>query len=219
MGEYEPDDSRKVTQTDNRAPGEQPRTGPREDEARRKAQDDKDIEAKRMPQQQQRAQQSQSGGGQSQSQSQSGARQSQSEPGQKDEGAAAASSAPGNADDERAMQANPGGALAGNQPQAIDNQAGSARPQYDQYEVNQPQNMHQSNPAEQDRLRQQAGMQDGGDRGFGYGADGETEMKDAPNQTDAELQAVSDEEAGEPDAEMRGYGGRGEMAQDGNEKR
>lgn len=34
MGEYEPDDSRDVTLTDNRAPGEPPRTGPREGEAR-----------------------------------------------------------------------------------------------------------------------------------------------------------------------------------------
>ena len=38
MGEYEPDDSRDVTLTDHRAPGEPPRTGPREDEARAKAQ-------------------------------------------------------------------------------------------------------------------------------------------------------------------------------------
>ena len=34
MGEYEPDDSRTVTQSPHRAPGEPPRTGPREDEAR-----------------------------------------------------------------------------------------------------------------------------------------------------------------------------------------
>lgn len=38
MGEYEPRDSRKVTRKQNRAPGEPPRTGPREDEARRQAQ-------------------------------------------------------------------------------------------------------------------------------------------------------------------------------------
>lgn len=38
MGEYEPDDSRDVTLSDHQAPGEPPRTGPREDEARRKAQ-------------------------------------------------------------------------------------------------------------------------------------------------------------------------------------
>jgi hypothetical protein len=37
MGEYEPDDSRTVTQSPHRAPGEPPRTGPREDEARAKA--------------------------------------------------------------------------------------------------------------------------------------------------------------------------------------
>ncbi len=34
MGEYEPHDSRHVTQSPHRAPGEPPRTGPREDQAR-----------------------------------------------------------------------------------------------------------------------------------------------------------------------------------------
>ncbi|MGZ3235716.1 MAG: hypothetical protein ACXU7O_13555 [Croceibacterium sp.] len=34
MGEYEPDDSRDVTLSPRQAPGEPPRTGPREDEAR-----------------------------------------------------------------------------------------------------------------------------------------------------------------------------------------
>jgi len=34
MGEYEPDDSRKVILKQNRAPGEPPRTGPREAETR-----------------------------------------------------------------------------------------------------------------------------------------------------------------------------------------
>lgn len=34
MGEYEPDDSRVVTNVAAEAPGEPPRTGPREDEAR-----------------------------------------------------------------------------------------------------------------------------------------------------------------------------------------
>jgi len=38
MGEYEPDDSRTVTQSPHQAPGEPPRTGPREDEARARAQ-------------------------------------------------------------------------------------------------------------------------------------------------------------------------------------
>lgn len=37
MGEYEPRDSRNVTLSDHQAPGEPPRTGPREDEAREKA--------------------------------------------------------------------------------------------------------------------------------------------------------------------------------------
>ena len=34
MGEYEPNDSRNVTLSQNRAPGEPPRTGPREGESR-----------------------------------------------------------------------------------------------------------------------------------------------------------------------------------------
>lgn len=37
MGEYEPDDSRDVTLSDHKAPGEPPRTGPREDAARAQA--------------------------------------------------------------------------------------------------------------------------------------------------------------------------------------
>ncbi|MXP42269.1 hypothetical protein GRI75_11525 [Altererythrobacter soli] len=41
MGEYEPDDSRDVTLSNHQAPGEPPRTGPREDEARARALQDK----------------------------------------------------------------------------------------------------------------------------------------------------------------------------------
>ena len=37
MGEYEPHDSRNVTLKDERAPGEPPRTGPRERQARNQA--------------------------------------------------------------------------------------------------------------------------------------------------------------------------------------
>jgi hypothetical protein len=37
MGEYEPDDSRDVTHSTHQAPGEPPRTGPREGEARAQA--------------------------------------------------------------------------------------------------------------------------------------------------------------------------------------
>lgn len=40
MGEYEPRDSRDVTQSSHTAPGEPPRTGPREDAARRQARQD-----------------------------------------------------------------------------------------------------------------------------------------------------------------------------------
>jgi hypothetical protein len=51
MGEYEPDDSRVVTLVPNEAPGEPPRTGPREDEARAKAQRDESekLEEKGKP--------------------------------------------------------------------------------------------------------------------------------------------------------------------------
>jgi len=44
MGEYEPDDSRDVTLVPSEAPGEPPRTGPREDEARRDGGDGSETE-------------------------------------------------------------------------------------------------------------------------------------------------------------------------------
>ena len=43
MGEYEPDDSRNVTLNPATAPGEPPRTGPREGEARRRAQEHETV--------------------------------------------------------------------------------------------------------------------------------------------------------------------------------
>lgn len=43
MGEYEPDDSRDVTLSDHQAPGEPPRTGPREAEARTQAEQGEDA--------------------------------------------------------------------------------------------------------------------------------------------------------------------------------
>ena len=51
MGEYEPDDSRIVTQVAAEAPGEPPRTGPREDSARAHAQRDEseELEEKGKP--------------------------------------------------------------------------------------------------------------------------------------------------------------------------
>ena len=42
MGEYEPNDSRVVTRSTHTAPGEPPRTGPREGAARRRAEQDED---------------------------------------------------------------------------------------------------------------------------------------------------------------------------------
>ena len=51
MGEYEPDDSRIVTQVPSEAPGEPPRTGPREERARAHAQRDEseELEEKGKP--------------------------------------------------------------------------------------------------------------------------------------------------------------------------
>jgi hypothetical protein len=50
MGEYEPNDSRNVTLKQQRAPGEPPRTGPREGETRQPTeleQDERDDAARR----------------------------------------------------------------------------------------------------------------------------------------------------------------------------
>ena len=47
MGEYEPDDSRTVTQSPHQAPGEPPRTGPREAAARAQAANDEGEERER----------------------------------------------------------------------------------------------------------------------------------------------------------------------------
>ena len=51
MSELEPDDSRDVTGSTHRAPGEPPRTGPREDEARARAQAEQgEVPARRQGQ-------------------------------------------------------------------------------------------------------------------------------------------------------------------------
>lgn len=55
---------------------------------------------------------------------------------------------------------NEDGPLAGDQPQGIDNIPGDARPVYDQYEINSPQNMHHDQREEATR-RAQAREQDG----------------------------------------------------------
>lgn len=49
MGEYEPDDSRDVTLSDHQAPGEPPRTGPREDQARDRARRGRGADAEHAP--------------------------------------------------------------------------------------------------------------------------------------------------------------------------
>jgi hypothetical protein len=112
---------------------------------------------------------------------------------------------PGNPDAQD-MQAQPGGPLAGNQPQAIDNPTGAATLKHDQYEVNQPQNMHKQGAELESRAREQASQQEDHERGFGYGADGDTEMRDAPDVSDD----AADPSSGGPEAEQRGYGGMSE---------
>ncbi|MEW4449245.1 hypothetical protein [Qipengyuania sp. JC766] len=47
MGEYEPNDSRNVTQSDTSAPGEPERTGPREGETRERSQERQEEERRR----------------------------------------------------------------------------------------------------------------------------------------------------------------------------
>ncbi len=207
MGEYEPDDSRKVTLNPGDTPGEPPRTGPREDEARARAEDaeHKDRkpaatneavpaprDGKRLPQQQQKAQQSQSQNGQSQSQG--------------------TEKKPGGTREINSKQPE-GSPLAGNQPQGASGTPGDPRPHYDQYEVNQPSNIghndsaaprqqaggtiadaapeqapdistpaEQEQPGDTDRRRAQAEQQSDGKAQTGYGnsrnEDGESE-KDA----------------------------------------
>jgi hypothetical protein len=44
MGEYEPHDSRLITLKDERAPGEPPRTGPREGETRQQQQSETELD-------------------------------------------------------------------------------------------------------------------------------------------------------------------------------
>ena len=44
MGEYEPHDSRLITLKDERAPGEPPRTGPREGETRQQQQGETELD-------------------------------------------------------------------------------------------------------------------------------------------------------------------------------
>lgn len=77
MGEYEPDDFRNVTLRTSAAPGEPPRTGPREGAARAEAQAGKknrgtDGDQPPSSQSQDQGQQSQALGGKSQSQTQPG---------------------------------------------------------------------------------------------------------------------------------------------------
>ena len=218
MGEYEPNDSRDVTQKDGHAPGEPPRTGPREDATREKAKREQDsTKGNATPQQQQKSAQSQQQGGQSQSQSQSsGEGKSDADAGLWGKDAPRTANAPGNPDTQD-MQAQPDGPAAGNQPQAIDNPVAAPSLDHDQYEVNQPQNMHQQDPAEERRKREQAEQQERkGSNGFGYGAEDGEEMADAP---DASEDETKDEEVEAKEAEKRGYGGLSEAEEEAYDKR
>ena len=220
MGEYEPDDSRKVTLNPGDTPGEPPRTGPREGEARARAEDkDKkpvatneavpvDRDGKRLPQQQQKAQQSQSQDGQSQSQGNSEKK-------------------PGRTRDMNSEQPE-GSPLAGNQPQGASGTPGDPSPHYDQYEVNQPSNIghndsaaprqqaggtiadaapeqagdlsapaDQQQPGDTDRQRAQAEQQSDGKAQTGYGnsrdEDGESEQEAAPEKGGSDKTARKDD--------------------------
>lgn len=201
MGEYEPNDSRNVTQNDGNTPGEPPRTGPREDAAREKAKKDEKPPEERQQQPsggtapgKQMKQPQQKG---RQFQSQSGSKSESPDAGSREAGVAQAgkeqmidegdpntqspgptttptttggpSTHPSTEEQARSRAAPPGelnntiedGPLQGNQPQGIDIKTGDPRPDYDQYETNQPQNMHHEREEDDAERRRQAASQDG----------------------------------------------------------
>lgn len=221
MGEYEPDDSRKVTLTPGGAPGEPPRTGPREAGARRQADDkpddqtDDQAHGRREPGQSGRMDQPRQQAAQSQNQRGGGQSQQQSQPGSGSENASKAT-APGDPDRQE-MQAEPGGPLAGDQPQAIDNPAGAARPSYDQYELNHPQNMHRQSAEHVANVREQAGRQEDAVAGERIREAGQSEGH-PPAESRSADEAAADDERPAPDAAHRGYGGRGEAAAESGEE-
>ena len=98
------------------------------------------------------------------------------------------------------LNADPGGPLSGNQPQAGNLPGGEARPVWDQYEVNSPSAMQQPQQVGADRQREQAEAQkeqsgaEDDERGFGYGAEDGEEMEEAPD-------ASSQDERGYGDAD------------------
>ena len=185
MGEYEPEDSRDVTLNPSTTPGEPPRTGPREGESRER--NEKPVPRDQQPdptvRQGEQVQQPQQKGVQMQSQS-----QSQSQSGTAPKQSASESTGKGdglNSDIES-------GPLAGDQPQAIDNPVGDARPNYDQYELNSPETMHQDADEEARRRAQAEGQNDSSlanglgyttsaqqrrEEERGYGADGEERLE------------------------------------------
>lgn len=201
MGEYEPNDSRKITLSNDTAPGEPPRTGPREGETR--AEGEKGVRAaprlnlngepvdengRVQPARDPQASQSQWQGGQTQSLG--GLSQSQGSFGGPLEQPAASHGAntrpeqPGNADS---------GTSAGWAADFAPEQSEAASG----HSAQQPQNMQQADAADERTRRQQAAGQGSPDaqQGLGYGAQDGKEMGDAPDVSDPS---------------QRGYGGGGE---------
>lgn len=187
MGEYEPNDSRDVTQKPGHEPGGLDRTGPREDAARREAEkreQQKSVPARKGEQMRQVQQQGVQVQSQSGSQSQTQTREEQAELEQ----------------EANELNASPEGPLAGNQPQAGNTEGGEARPVWDQYEVNSPSAMQQPQQVGADRQREQARAQR------------EQSGADADQRSVGGHDAAVPGEG--PDAEERGYGGAGEERED-----
>jgi hypothetical protein len=216
MGEYEPNDSRNVTLSNHTAPGEPPRTGPREGEARaqshipesgeqgERAAPQPGVNLKGEPVDQAssadpQASQSQWQGGQSQSMG--GMSQSLGGSGQQGQQPSAAPRSGADSPEQFGGTATSTSAPSGS---TGDPAAWAADFPSDQAEAAsghsmEPQNMQQNDPdsdAERTR-REQAAAQDRPDapQGLGYGAEDGEEMGDAPDLTDPS---------------QRGYGGAGE---------
>ena len=135
MGQYEPTDSRTVTLDPKSAPGEPPRTGPREDESRKESDEARAAHKARDGEETQRADDAiakrdgglEDAGGQQQADEVSPSLTSGPYalmPQQQQQGA-------------QLQQQGGEGAQPGDQQQGDKAEAGTARPEYDQYEVNQ----------------------------------------------------------------------------------
>lgn len=143
MGQYEPDDSRNVTLKDGHEPGGLKRTGPREDEVRRQAE---------------------------QSQSQSGRSQQQQQQG-------------------------------GDPQSALDDPPGDPRPEYDQYETNQPDNLN----------KRGYGQAPEAQAAYGNSRDEQGRMEQQPDEQSGERREQAEMQEG---GTMDGDGFVGETARD-----